>query len=65
MVKNLTGFAGARQRALIGVPDALATGGDLRRGHLSDAKHASTGPYGTLSMQLLACRRRLNLRPCI
>jgi hypothetical protein len=60
MVKNLTGFAGARQRALIRVPDAHATGGDLRPGHLPDAKHASTGPYGTPMAELLARRRRLN-----
>jgi hypothetical protein len=65
MVKNLTGFAGAGQRALIGVPDPVAAGGDLLPGHLADANHAATGPYGTPMAELLARRRRLSKRPCI
>jgi hypothetical protein len=39
-VRNLTGFAGACQEALIAVLDAIAAVGDERRGHLKDAKLA-------------------------
>ncbi len=39
-VRNLTGFAGACQEALIAVLDAIATVGDERQGHLKDAKLA-------------------------
>ena len=39
-VRNLTGFAGACQEAVIAVLDAIATVGEERRGHLTDAKLA-------------------------
>ena len=39
-VRNLTGFAGACQEAVIAVLDAIATVGEERRGHLKDAKLA-------------------------
>ena len=39
-VRNLTGFAGACQAALIAVLDAIATVGEERRGHLKGAKLA-------------------------
>ena len=39
-IRNLTGFAGASQEALIGVLEAIATVGEERRGHLKDAKLA-------------------------
>ena len=39
-VKNLTGFAGACQEAMIAVLDAIAAVGEERRGHLKDAKLA-------------------------
>jgi hypothetical protein len=39
-VRNLTGFAGACQEALIAVLDAIATVGEERLGHLKDAKLA-------------------------
>jgi hypothetical protein len=38
--RDLTGFAGACQEALIAVLDAIATVGEERRGHLQDAKLA-------------------------
>ena len=37
-VRNLTGFAGACQEAVIAVLDAIATVGEERRGHLTEAK---------------------------
>jgi hypothetical protein len=39
-VRNLTSFAGACQEAVIAVLDAIATVGEERRGHLTDAKLA-------------------------
>jgi len=60
MVKNLTGFAGARQRALIGVPDTLVTGGDLRR---DTFRTPNTRRQDHTGHPLLICwprRRRLN-----
>ena len=39
-VRILTGLAGACQAALIAVLDAIATVGEERRGHLTDAKLA-------------------------
>jgi len=39
-VRNLSGFAGACQEAVIAVLDAIATVGEERRGHLVDAKLA-------------------------
>jgi hypothetical protein len=39
-VRNLTGFAGACQEALMGVLDAITTVGDERQAHLKDAKLA-------------------------
>ena len=44
-VRNLTGFAGACQEALIAVLDAIAAVGEERRGHLKDAKLAVERPY--------------------
>jgi hypothetical protein len=44
-VRNLTGFAGACQEALIAALDAIATVGEERRGHLKDAKLAVDRPY--------------------
>jgi hypothetical protein len=38
--RNLTGFAGACREAVIAVLDAIATVGEERRGHLTDAKLA-------------------------
>ena len=45
-IRNFTGFAGARDKALSGVPDALAT--------------SATGPHRTPLAELLASRRQLN-----
>ena len=39
-VRNVTGFAGACQEAVIAVLDAIATVGEERRGHLKEAKLA-------------------------
>ena len=39
-VTNFTGFAKACQDAMMAVLHAIATGGEQRRGHLSDAKLA-------------------------
>ena len=42
-VRNLSGFAGACQEALIAVPCATATAGEERRAHFKYAKLAAAG----------------------
>ena len=44
-VRNLTGFAGACQEAVIAVLDAIATVGEERRDTLRTPSWRSTGPY--------------------
>jgi hypothetical protein len=39
-VKNITGFAGAFQEAVVAVLDAMVTVGEERRGHLRNARLA-------------------------
>lgn len=39
-VRDLTGFAGACEEAMAAVLDAIATVGDERRKHMTDAKSA-------------------------
>ena len=51
-VRNLTGFAGVREEALIAMPDAIATVEELRRDTFQTPNSRPTGPYMTTPIAL-------------